>query len=1028
MKITEQSVNRPIFTSMIVLIIIILGAIALSRLPIDLMPDVSSPTISVSTNYSNANPLAMEELVTKKIEEAVSAVPGVEEISSQSSEGVSNVQVSFKWGSDLEVAANDIRERLDRIISRLPEDASRPSLRKFDLAAMPVITFGVTSDLNPIELRMMIDDQVKRRFERVAGVASVDVRGGLEKEIHINLNLDKIQSLNISVDEISRKIISANINIPTGEIEKGNYQVSVRVPGTFENLTQLENTLISKRNGVNIFLKDIAQIEESTSKETRYIRINQQPGIQISINKQSGTNTVQVVKGLLKEMDRVNETFPTIKVIPLIDTSVFIKQSINNLVSSAILGGLLAILILLFFLRNIKSTMIIATSIPISITATFGLLYFNGFTLNLMTLGGMALGVGSLLDNSIVVLENIFRHREELGENQKVAAIEGTKEVTMPIIASTLTSLVVFLPVVFMRGFTGVLFQQLAWVIVFSMACSMLSALTLVPVLSSRMLSVHTEEHVEENARLDKKIFAKISVFLHIMEDKYVKLLKYSLNHKKKIIYSTTAILLGSLVFFPLIGSELMPQADEGEIRVNFDMEAGTKIDLTDEAVRIAEQRIYDNVPEVINQITSVGGFGFGGNAPNSGNIRLSLVPKSQRKRSDEEIANQVRKLISDIAGVKVRVSAASSNMMTRIMSRGGGRIEVQIKGHDQATALRLAEEAQTRMETVNGIADVNVSRSAGSPENLLIIDRVKAAEFGLTVEQIANMLKTILSGLKAGDFSEEGREYPIVLQIPNADKFQLESVLNLNIINSSGTPVMMKNVVQISEGKSSTQISRVNQERITYVSANLEGRSMSSVVKDLQKEMAKINTPTGYSVEVAGDIQEQQKAFRELLLSVILALMLIFAVMASQYESYKDPFIVMFSVPLAVVGVLLILFLTGTTFNIQSYIGLIMLGGIVVNNAILLVDTTNNLHRNEKMPVYDAVIEAGRRRLRPILMTASTTILGMLPLAIGLGEGSEMQAPLARVVVGGLFSSTLITLLVIPVVYSIFERGKKGN
>jgi len=482
------------------------------------------------------------------------------------------------------------------------------------------------------------------------------------------------------------------------------------------------------------------------------------------------------------------------------------------------------------------------------------------------------------------------------------------------------------------------------------------------------------------------------------------------------------------LVFFPLIGSELMPQADEGEIRVNFDMEAGTKIDLTDEAVRIAEQRIYDNVPEVINQITSVGGFGFGGNAPNSGNIRLSLVPKSQRKRSDEEIANQVRKLISDIAGVKVRVSAASSNMMTRIMSRGGGRIEVQIKGHDQATALRLAEEAQTRMETVNGIADVNVSRSAGSPENLLIIDRVKAAEFGLTVEQIANMLKTILSGLKAGDFSEEGREYPIVLQIPNADKFQLESVLNLNIINSSGTPVMMKNVVQISEGKSSTQISRVNQERIIYVSANLEGRSMSSVVKDLQKEMAKINTPTGYSVEVAGDIQEQQKAFRELLLSVILALMLIFAVMASQYESYKDPFIVMFSVPLAVVGVLLILFLTGTTFNIQSYIGLIMLGGIVVNNAILLVDTTNNLHRNEKMPVYDAVIEAGRRRLRPILMTASTTILGMLPLAIGLGEGSEMQAPLARVVVGGLFSSTLITLLVIPVVYSIFERGKKGN
>ena len=742
MKITEQAVKRPIFTSMVVLIIIILGSISLSRLPIDLMPDVSSPTISVSTSYSNANPLAMEELVTKIIEEAVSAVPGVEEISSQSSEGVSNVQVSFKWGSDLEVAANDIRERLDRIISRLPEEASRPSLRKFDMAAMPVVNFGVVSDLDPIELRMMIDDQVKRRFERVAGVASVDVRGGLEKEIHVNLNLDKIQSLNISLDEISRKIRTANINIPTGEVHRGNYQVSVRVPGTFEDLEQLSNTLITRRNGVNIFLKDIAQVESSSSKVSRYIRINQQAGIQISANKQSGTNTVQVVKGLLSEMERVNETFPTIKVIPLIDTSVFIKQSINNLVSSAFLGGILAILVLLFFLRNIKSTLVIATSIPISITATFGLLYFNGFTLNLMTLGGMALGIGSLLDNSIVVLENIFRHRE-LGVEQKEAAIIGTEEVTMPIIASTLTSLVVFLPVVFMRGFTGVLFQQLAWVIVFSMACSLLSALTLVPVLSSRMLSVHVDEKVDKKSRIDKRIFARISVFLTDLEDKYVKALKYALGNRKKVIYFTIAILLGSLVFLPLIGSELMPQADEGEIRINFDMDAGTKLDLTDEAVRIAEQLILDNVPEAVSTVTSVGGFGFGGNAPNTANIRLKLLSKSERRRTDEQIANHVRQLVSNLPGVRVRVSTASSNMMTRIMSRGGGRIEVQVKGHDQETALKLAQETQKRMETVNGITDINISRSAGSPENLLIIDRVKAAEFGLTVEQIANALKT---------------------------------------------------------------------------------------------------------------------------------------------------------------------------------------------------------------------------------------------------------------------------------------------
>ena len=481
-------------------------------------------------------------------------------------------------------------------------------------------------------------------------------------------------------------------------------------------------------------------------------------------------------------------------------------------------------------------------------------------------------------------------------------------------------------------------------------------------------------------------------------------------------------------MFLPLIGSELMPQADEGEIRINFDMDAGTKLDLTDGAVRIAEQLILDNVPEAVSTVTSVGGFGFGGNAPNTANIRLKLLSKSERRRTDEQIANHVRQLVSNLPGVRVRVSTASSNMMTRIMSRGGGRIEVQVKGHDQETALKLAQETQKRMETVNGITDINISRSAGSPENLLIIDRVKAAEFGLTVEQIANALKTILSGLKSGEFSEEGKEYPIVLQIPDAEYFELDAVLNLNIINDSGTPVMLKNVIKIEEGKSSTQISRVNQERIIYVSANLAGRSMSNVIKDLQKEVVQIHPPIGYSVEIAGDIKEQEKAFRELLVSIILALMLIFAVMASQYESYKDPFIVMFAVPLAVIGVILILFLTGTTFNIQSYIGLIMLGGIVVNNAILLVDTTNNLHREEKLPLYEAIVEAGRRRLRPILMTALTTILGMLPLAIGIGEGSEMQAPLARVVVGGLFSSSLITLLVIPVVYSLFEQKSKSK
>lgn len=1022
MKIAQTAVNSPVTTIMIALIVIILGAMALIRLPIDAMPDVTSPTISISTSYSQASPLVMEELITRPIEQAVSAVSGVEEISSRSSEGNSSVQVYFTWGTDLEAASNDIRDRIDRIISRLPDEASRPSLRKFDLAAMPVVMMGVVSELDPVTLRTLIDNEISARLERVNGVASVNIWGGLTREVQINIDPAKINALGLSLDSVISRLKASNINQPTGNIHRGNYQITVRVPGVFENLNDLSQTVIATRGGSSIYLKDIAAVEDASSEVTSVVRINGKPGIQISVNKQSGTNTVRVAKGVLKEVENINRSITQVKIVPLVDQSVYISRSINNLTSSVVIGGLLAILILLVFLRNIISTMVISTAIPISIMATFGLLYFNGFTLNMMTIGALALGVGQLLDNSIVVLENIFRHRE-LGKSAKDAAIIGADEVTSPIIASTLTTVVVFLPMLFMQGMTGLMYKQLAFVVVFALICSLVTALTMVPMLSSKMLHVSTEPKGNQRS-LRCRAFHFTGRLLHSMEEIYATALNYALRHRPKTLLITGGLMLFAIFISMFIGSELMPMADEGEIRVNLDMEAGTRLEVVDMHMKTLEHRLQ-GIEEIVNVITQAGSGGWASGS-NTGSMRIRLLGRSQRKRSDEDIANDIRTRLKSIPGARIRVRTASSNQMSRFMG-GGDRLEIQVRGHDLDESYRLANSLLKSIEGVEGITDANLSRTSGAPEDLIIIDRTKAATLGLTVQQIASVLETALSGSSAGEFVDKGHEYPMLLKIKDADKLPLEQLLNLGVVNSEGQTVVLRNVVKVEHGQSSTVIERLNQERMIDISANHSGRSLSAVVKDIQARIDKVPLPLGYSIEIAGDYKQQQESFREMLIGLILAIVLIYMVMASQFESLRDPLVVMFSVPVAFIGVSFILFLTHTTFNIQSYLGIIMLAGIVVNNAILLVDTTNKLRRNEGMELYEAIKIAGRRRLRPILMTAITTLLGLLPLALGMAEGGETQAPLARAVIGGLLVSTLITLLLIPVVYSYFE-GKRDK
>lgn len=1028
MNLSRFAVHRPVFTVMVLLIVVMLGGVSLLRLPVDLMPDVNYPTLTVRTAYENANPEEIEELVTRPIEEAVSATPGVEEVFSTSSEGSSTVRVSFSWGTDLDTASNDLRDRLDRVIARLPEDAERPMLLKFDTASFPILIFGASGGMNPLELRRFIDDRIKHRIERVPGVASLDVWGGYEREIQVNLDADRIKSMGLSLDQVLSRIREGNVNLPAGSLEKGDREVTVRTLGAYAGLEQLAGTVVAVREGAPIRLGDIARVDDTWKKVTRIIQVNGRPGVRVAVRKQSGTNTVEVARQVLAEVEKISRDLPQVRLEPIIDTSEYISNSITNVGTMALYGGGLAVLVLLFFLRNFLSTIIIAAAIPISMVATFALMYFGGLTLNLMTLGGLALGIGMMVDNSIVVLENIYRHREG-GEGPEEAALAGSGEVIAAIVASTLTTLAVFLPLVFIRGMSGVMFRQLAFVVSFSLLCALAVALTLVPLMSSRML--HVGGAGSGGFLLSRLSSLSAAVFTRL-EDGYRRLLRLALGHAGAVASGSGLLLAASLALIPLVGVEFMPSTDEGEVRVSVEMEVGTRVEVVAQKVALIEEVVRREVPERKSFVANIGGSGGRSRGSHTGEMQIALKPRDERSRSSEEIADDLRDRLGSIPGVTVRTRAGQGLFLMRMFSGGGTeKVQIEIRGYDLDTADLLAQRVKAVAEEVPGVTDTLVSRETGSPEELVFVDRLKAADMHLTVSRIADTLQTVLSGTTAGTYRERGDEFDIRVKVDNAEKQDMRSLLDFTVTGLEGTPVVLANVVDIQPRTAPVRIERKDQERIVTVSANISGRDMGSVISDIREALKSLAVPDDFSISFGGDYEEQQEAFRELLLSLVLAVLLVYMVMASLYESVRYPLVVMFSVPFASIGVILVLFVTGTTFNVQSFIGCIMLGGIVVNNAILLVDHTNLLRRRDNMGLRDAIEEAGRRRMRPILMTALTTALAMVPLAVGMGEGGEVQAPLARAVVGGLISSTLITLVLIPVVYLLFDTyliGKKGR
>ena len=1023
MSLPAFSVRRPITIYMFMSVLVLLGSIAFMRLPVDLMPEIQNPTLSVRADYPGVAPEEMENLVTRPIESALSSAPGVYRISSTSSEGSCNVRVQFDWGVNLDEAANELRTRIDRVRGALPEDVLPPSIFKFDTTQFPIMFLAVAGDMDPREMRTMLEKDIQPQLERVPGVAAVDIRGGLRREIHVKLSIEKLRSYSLSVNTIVNILRRENQNRPVGPIDEGKYEVLLRSQGEFENVDDVRNVVVAARNATPIYLKDVAEVLDTHEEIRQQVRIDDKQGIRFSIRKQSGANTVAVAQRVNEELERINKTFPKISVWPISDTSLFIKQSIDNLKESAISGGLLAILALLLFLRNIRSTMIVAASIPITIIGTFLLMYANGFTLNTMSFGALALGVGMIVDNAIVIIENVFRHREN-GLSHAEAAVSGTTEVAAPLIASTLTSVAVFVPLVFLGGMTGIMFQQLAYIVGFSQLFSLLIGLTLVPVLCSKYLRVRPPD--AKRHAVMAKIVSVSGAALDKLDENYQMAIRWSLNHRKTVVFGAIALFAGAMMLVPFIGFEMMPETDESEVRVDLEMPPGTRVEVMDGLTKRAEEIIKREVPEIKHLLTEVGGGGFMSSSTHRAEIRLQLKDKTERTRTTQEIANLIRPKLNLQPGLIVR-ARSSSNQMIRMGTQGGERVSVEIRGHDMAVASDLAKRIKDIVDGVPGITDSQISRREGMPEMVIKADRTKAASLGINAADVADTLETVIGGRRASQFRQEGREFNILVRLNEEQRANIGQLENITVATPSGQNIPIGNLVTMQRREGPVSIERQDQERLVRVTAGYAKRDLGSIMGDIDNRLRGMQMPSGFSLNYGAEFEEQQKSFRELLFCLILAVVLVYMVMASEFESLRDPLIILFSIPLAGVGVALALFLTDTTFNMQAFIGAILLAGIAVNNAIVLIDYTILLRERDGLALRHAVELAGRRRLRPILMTTLATVLGLIPMSLGFGEGAEVQSPMARVVIGGMVTSTLITLLFIPTIYTIIEeRGSR--
>ncbi|SKC83191.1 efflux RND transporter permease subunit [Maledivibacter halophilus] len=1020
MNLSKIAVRRPVTIAMVTFIVLILGFVSLTKLPIDLFPEIEVPVAIVSTSYSGVGSQEIEELISKPIEEAIATVSDIENVSSISSEGSSVVIAEFSFGTDMDFASLDIREKVDMVKGFLPEDASNPMVLKIDPNAMPIIYLSLSNGGDLAKLQTIGEDIIKPDLERLSGVASVDVSGGYEKQVEVVFNSEKLRGYGLTIDRIAQILRAENLNLPGGAVKKGKQELTIRTMGEFKSLEEIESLPITLPSGGSVYLSDIADVTMGYKDLDVVVKTDGKDSINISIQKQSDSNTVSVANTVNKELEKIKSEFPDINISVVMDQSEFIKDSINNVVKNAIVGAVLAVFILYLFLRNIRTTFIIGTAIPISIIATFILIYFNGITLNMMTLGGLALGVGMLVDNAIVVLENIYRFRQE-GYSRKEAAVKGAQEVGMAVTASTLTTIAVFLPMVFVEGITSAIFKEFSLTVAMSLGASLVVSLTLIPMLCSKFLKVDRMQGKKHKGRFRlfdflydsfDKVFARI-------ESRYSKILKWALGHRKSTVTIAVLIFVVSMASVAMVGAEFFPETDEGQFTVNISLPEGSDLKNTKAIVLEVEENLR-NIEE-IETVFSISGStanSFGsGSSPNIGSVHVVLKDLEERKRSTKEVADQVRGIVKDIPGAEFGVSISSSGMG----GGGGAPISIDIKGDDLDVLKQIGEDFKDNIETVEGTREVKSSYGEGIPEVQIKIDRKSASRYGLTASQIASSVKGTVLGQNATKYKFQGEEIDVIIKGDSIFKESISNLGQVSIQSPMGMDIPLDQIADISVDRGPVTINRNDQVRVISVTSQIMGRDLSSITRDIDKVLSDYPMPEGYYYDISGQNEDMQEAFADLFKALLLAIVLVYMIIASQFESLIHPFTIMFSVPLAVSGGMFGLFITSRPLSVPGFIGVIMLAGIVVNNAIVLVDYINTRRSNGE-DRKDAIINAGPIRLRPILMTTLTTALGLIPLALGIGEGAETQAPMATVVIGGLILSTVLTLVFIPVLYTIFD------
>ncbi|HXF83741.1 MAG TPA: efflux RND transporter permease subunit [bacterium] len=1015
MSLSALSIRRPVFVLMVILALLVLGAIAYVRMPVELMPNVQFPFVTVITAYPGAGPEEVETLITKPLEEQLSSLPNVRRVYSTSEEGASVIGIEYRLGTNLDAATADVRQRVDLVKGTLPRDAEDPSVQKFDVASQPIMFLGMGGRLSGYELRELAETVVKPRFERVDGVAAVAVSGGRRRELRVEVDQDRLRAYGLSVLQIEDILRRENLNIPSGRVRQGEEEFLVRVLGQFGSVDEIADIRIPRVGAPPVRLGDVARIVDTLQDPERLTRLNGRESVGLTIQKQADANTVAVADGVRAAIAELRGALPEgVAIEVAVDASLFIKDSVADVQGNLILGSILATLIVFLFLHQVRNTLIIALALPAAIVATYIPMYFAGFSLNILSLLGLAIAIGLMIDNAIVVNENISRHLEEIGDPRE-AALRGAREIELAVMASNLANIAVFLPIAFMRGLVGQFFRQFGLTVAFANLFSILIGFTLTPMLSARWLrrAGPPRGRASRFAAQWDRAYAWLSA-------RYRDGLQWSLLHRGRVLAVAGALFAGSLVLVasPLIGKEFMPMGDYGQFQVDITMPPGSSLVQTDRATKAVEAQLRQ-MQEVSTFFTLVGGadtgFGFSEGGTQRAQVFVNLVPRSARRRSVEAVMADLRQRVRDVPAATVKVGAQG-------VAGGTAPVMIEITGSDERVLRQLGERVLAIVRATPGTTNVDSNLRSGKTEVAVRLSRSRMAELGLTTAEVGAQLRTNIAGSAVTRYRVGGSEYDITVRAVEDDRNAVTELRDLRVGAANGTPVRLGDIATLELRRGPITIDRLNRQRLVTVEAGLVGRPLGAVVAEIQARLKDVPVPAGYRLAFGGEAEFQRETFGDMLFALALGTLLVYMAIAAQFESLLNPLAIMFSLPLASIGVFLMLLLTRTTVSIMSLLGIMMLAGIVVNNAILLIEFITQL-RARGLPRREAILQAGQTRLRPILMTALVSIMGGLPVALGIGSsGAEWRKPLGIAVLGGLTTSTFLTLFVIPVVYTLLD------